>query len=189
MKKVIYPNADCLAGVLLTQPSMLIHKDVWRNKGSIKVVVTLKNYVDFLCRNIDLTRYFSLRDEEIIKHFSKTGDKKTAVRIYPLFVRDVMLAAIAEISEASSKKKEFTEIVYEPPSHKYKRMKANRLPNYDELIQNGRRFLLSEEGKGRIKHIEKCDEPYGKAIELYTAVIGYTLFAEENHNKFMWILY
>lgn len=187
--KVVYPKPDCLAGVLLTQPCMLMHRDGWRHKENIRVCVTLKNYVDFLARNNDLLRYFSLKDAECINRYNHTGENEVIKSIYPLFVRDVMLAQIAETADAAAKKTKFTEIVYEPPSRSYKRMKASRLPNYNDIVQNGRRFLLGEEAKGRIKHITKTDEPYSAMIELCIAAIGYTLFTEENPRDFIWVLY
>lgn len=187
--KVIYPKSDCLAGVLLTQSCMLIHKDGWRHNTGIKICITLKNYAEFLARNNDLLRYFSLNDAELIKQYIGTGSSAVIKKIYPLFVRDVMLAQIAEILDASAKKTKFTEIVYEPPSRGYKRMKANRLPNYNNIVHNGRGFLLGEEAKGRIKHITRTEEPYAGALELCNAVIGYTLFTEENPRDFTWILY
>ena len=187
--KVFYPDADSLAGVLLTQPRMMIYEDCWRHRSNLKVVITLRNYIKFLEGNIDLLRYFSLQDTELLKEYDRSDESAVIYKIYPLFVRDVMRAAAAEIASAARKKTEYTDIVYEPASRQYKSFNAVRLKKYEYYMKSGRSYLLQEEAQGRIKHIPKTDEPYSDALNLCMAAIGYSLAAEERQNDFEWLLY
>lgn len=187
--RVIRPEANNVAGVILTSPKLMFYEDMWRHKKDVLVEVTLNTYIDFLAGNTNLLRYFSLQDMELIEKYRLNANNRSILsKVYPLYVRDILRAYVNEIVYAAKKESEVTKIIYVPPTPNYKKINAEKLKNVIELKQLGREYLLREESKGYMPHISAFDDQYLIILNLCMITIGYTFFAEENPMKFSWVL-
>lgn len=138
----IRPDSDCLASVLIVDNKFSAFEDIWRNKEDLRIEVLLDRYVRFLLSEVDLYKFFTVRDVRSLQVYQETKSPESLKKIYPYYTRDVVIAQTIEILRADALGLRPTEIIYTSPEREAKLFRACSIPpNY---IDHGRGLLAQE---------------------------------------------
>ena len=140
--KVIRPDSDCLASVLIVDSKFSVFEDIWRYKEGLRIEVLVDRYVRFLLSEIDLYKHFTVNDINALQSYHASEAPEALAKIYPYYTRDVVLAQAIEILRADAHGLRPTEIVYTSPDNGAAMFKAGSIPL--RYIEHGRSLLATE---------------------------------------------
>lgn len=140
--RVIRPDAECLASVLIVSHKFTSFEDIWRYKTDLRIEVLIDRYVSFILSEIDLYKHFTIRDITALEAYRTSETPETLARIYPYYTRDVILAQAMEILRADALNMQPTEIVYTSPDKDAVMFRVCSIPK--RFIELGKSLLATE---------------------------------------------
>jgi len=131
-----------LASVLLVDSKFSAFEDIWRCKEDLRVEVLIDKYVRFLLSEVDLYKYFTVKDAQSLQVYQDTESPEALKKIFPYYSRDVVIAQAIEILRADAIGLRPTEILYTSPESEAKQFSACSIP--PKYIEHGRSLLAQE---------------------------------------------
>ena len=140
--KIIRPDSDSLASVLIVNNKFSTFEDIWRYKEDLRIEVLIDRYVRFLLSEVDLYKFFTIRDVNALQNYQTSEMPDELAKIYPYYARDVTLAQSIEVLRADALGLPPTEIVYTSPESGAALFKARSIPQ--KHIEHGRSLLATD---------------------------------------------
>jgi|GEM_PF-2721564 len=140
--RVIRPDADCLASVLIASCKFTSFEDIWRYRADLRIEVLIDRYVRFILSEVDLYKHFTIMDINALEAYRSSEKPETLAKIYPYYTRDVILAQAVEVLRADALNTRPTEIVYTSPDSRAVVFRVCSIPN--RFIERGKSLLATE---------------------------------------------
>lgn len=140
--RVIRPDAECLASVLVVSCKFTSFEDIWRYKEDLRIEVLIDRYVRFLLSEIDLFKHFTIKDVSALEAYRVSETPEALAKIYPYYTRDVILAQAMEVLRADSLNMRPTEIVYTSPNSDAVMFRVCSIPK--RFIELGKSLMATE---------------------------------------------
>jgi len=140
--KVIRPDSDCLASVLIVDSKFSVFEDIWRFKDGLRIEVLIDRYVRFLLSEAGLYKHFTIKDISALQSYHSSETPESLAKVYPYYTRDVVLAQTIEILRADALGLRPTEITYISPESSAANFKSCFIPT--SYIEHGRSLLATE---------------------------------------------
>lgn len=140
--RVIRPDAECLASVLIVSCKLTSFEDIWRYKEDLRIEVLIDRYVRFLLSETDLYKHFTIKDVAALEAYRASETPETLAKIYPYYTRDVILAQAMEILRADAHNMRPTEIVYTSPDSSAVMFRVCSIPK--RFMELGKSLLATE---------------------------------------------
>jgi len=131
-----------LASVLIVDSKFSVFEDIWRCKDDLRIEVLIDRYVRFLLSEVDLYKFFTVKDIYALQAYQDTETTEALKKIYPYYTRDVVIAQAMEVLRADALGLRPTEIIYTSPESEAKQFRACSIPS--KFIEHGRGLLATE---------------------------------------------